>query len=152
MTEISKRINVLQALSPYKLGIDYLAFVDSTIARFWFTNSNIEQKITNLLQKISDGHLLNSDDKSVNHLNFSDYRYGKEIFVANPGVQFFPNFLEPRRSLLGKLNKGLHGYLPKHPSTKGIFLYSGSLKLDIKDSVQVVEILPIIKSLLNVDK
>jgi hypothetical protein len=149
MTKISRRCNIFAGLESYKLGTDYLAFIDSTIARFWFTNEAIKNQIIDDLKQIKYGHLLTEEEKKKNHINFPDKRYGEGIFVADPGVQFFPNFLEPKKPVLGTLNKGMHGYLPEDPSTRGIFIYSGNAELELKDNIHVVEVLEKFKYLLN---
>lgn len=51
-------------------------------------------------------------------LNFKNRYFGDEIFLVNPHYEIFPNFfnIDPL-----KLTPGLHGYIPTHKSSYGIF-------------------------------
>ena len=107
-----------------KLGKDYGCFVDATLAFFWYENSTAKEKILQILGTLKMrrlGTVIDENLRESYHLNFSDNRYGKIIYVLKPGGTFFPNFFSPFGTM-----KGLHGYLPKDDVQKS-FLISDKL-------------------------
>ncbi|WGM90649.1 MAG: alkaline phosphatase family protein [Candidatus Bathyarchaeum tardum] len=107
-----------------KLGKDYGCFVDATLAFFWYENSIAKEKILEILGTVKMrrlGTIIDENRREHYHLNFSDNRYGKIIYVLKPGGTFFPNFFSPFGTL-----KGLHGYLPEENVQKS-FLISDKL-------------------------
>lgn len=104
--DIASRFKILNL----RLGKDYLYFLDSTFARFWFFNDKTEQIIHRALEGIDQGHVLTQEEKERYHLNYSHNRFGDLIFLADPGVLIFPNFWNN-----SKPEKGMHGYATEYP-------------------------------------
>jgi predicted AlkP superfamily pyrophosphatase or phosphodiesterase len=130
MTEVTKRVDLVDALKPWKLGEDYLMFLDSTMARFWDVGTVSLPQIEERLATMGIGRFLNQYDRDRQGLNFADNRYGDEIFLADPGVLFTPSFIEVPY-LPGTVRvKGMHGYAPEERSTRGVFLYRGEYPLE----------------------
>jgi len=153
MTSVKTKYDLLKRLETIdtlKIVKDYLVFIDSTIARFWFFNTRAKERITQNLENINCGHILESDEIAEYGLRFKDNRYGDLIFVAEPGVEFFPSFMRPLRfPFIGSDPKGLHGYTPEHPSTRGVFMYSGNKHLRLKRTMKITEILQKLKIILD---
>lgn len=119
MMEVEQTLNigrVLENLS-LKLGKDYLYFLDSTMARFWFFSNHAKKLVTKKLNEITEGHILTKEELDRYHLNYSHNRFGDIIFLADPGVLIFPNFYQNRSPV-----KGMHGYAPETPDQQSMLL------------------------------
>ena len=86
---------------------DYVAFYDSTMARFWFLNDDARQKIITLLGCHPKGRIIPSEELTREGVYFSDNMYGELIFLMNSCIQIVPSFMGVRRI------KGMHGYHPQ---------------------------------------
>jgi hypothetical protein len=150
MTKILERRDLLTVLEPYELGKDYVTFIDSTLARFWFRDEHVKDKIIATLNSTIYGHVLTEEEKEKYRLRFADNRYGEAIFVADLGIEFFPNFMDSVEPMIGHQMKGMHGYAPEDSSTKGIFMYHGSRKLELNDNIKATEVLDKLKRLLDI--
>ena len=107
MVDINKIINIEEKLIKLNLKIekDYIYFLDSTVARFWFYNDNAKQKIINCLSNNQYGSWITAAERNEYHINYKHNKYGDEIWWANDGVLISPNFWQSTRKL-----KGMHGY------------------------------------------
>ncbi len=121
----------------YKLGVDYVAFLNSTLASFWFEDGIKQEEIIASLKKSGVGHFLTFGERRKYHLEFSDSRYGDEIFVAEEGVEFTPNFI----SLMHRPNAGMHGYEPMHFSTRAFFLGDRQKSSGLNDVTDIYKLL-----------
>jgi len=86
---------------------DYVAFYDSTMARFWFLNDGARQKITMLLNSHPKGRTLPVAELTREGVYFPDCMYGELIFLMNSCIQIVPSFMGVKQI------KGMHGYHPK---------------------------------------
>ena len=143
MTSVTQSFNVWEYLekSGYKLGKDYIAFINSTIMSLWYHQDN-KKEIRRILNGCGMGYILNDGDLKRHHLNFNDRRYGDDFFIVNEGVELIPNFL----SLARMPNIGMHGYLPEYPSTHA-FLIGSNLLSYVPNNV--VELYDFLASLAN---
>ena len=105
-SEICDLMSVVKNLN-LKFGKDYVAFFDSTMARFWYpTNSQeVKTKIQNALS-ICKGHFLSKAEKQNYGIDFENNKYGEDIFITDEGVQVSPC------DLGSKALNGMHGYMP----------------------------------------
>lgn len=101
-------IGVLRAL-PVKARKDYLVFVDSTMARFWFHSDRARDVVRGALSSLSAGRFLTREELIEHGVYFADHAYGEEIFLCDPGWLVLPSFMGRNRLL------GMHGY---HPADK----------------------------------
>ncbi len=107
MRHVSGSINMLELLGKLqsKPVRDYLFFLDSVAARFWFKNERSRREIVNMLTNLPHGHILSSDERKTLHIDFPDNKYGDLFFWADNGFVMAPSFF-------GKTEpKGMHGYL-----------------------------------------
>lgn len=121
MQEVKQRFDVIKELnllenSGLRLGKDYIAFLDATMARFWFRSQNAKQTISSSFSN-APGHIL-SDNEIQNYKVPVNDRFGNLVFLVDPGVEIFPNFFHP---YYASYIKGLHGYAPETDSSYGIF-------------------------------
>jgi hypothetical protein len=152
MTKVEKRSNIGKMLEDHELGKDYLMFLDSTLARFWFKDFSahaLQLEFVEILDKSGVGHVLTKEETKKYRLRFKDNRYGDLIFISNPGVELYPNFMNPAVLHQNSITKGLHGYLPEEPSTQGIFMYQGDKELRINGRIKATEVLDKLKMTLN---
>lgn len=146
MFPIKRRVDllaVLEKISP-KLGLDYLVFLDATMARFWFFSNQARTEIMSTLSKLPCGHFLTSLERDNNGLNFETDTYGQEIYLVNPSVEIFPNFFHP---LYKGFFKGLHGYTASALNSWAMF----ATTLDLQSTTgSVLDISPTFLQLLKI--
>lgn len=95
------------------LGRDYVTFLNSTLACFWFLTPEAEGNIRQTLAKVRGGRVLDAVDLKRYHLRFRDNRYGDLVFLAGPEIEIVPNWM----SLTRRASRGMHGYAPENPET-----------------------------------
>lgn len=136
MLPVIRTINIISNLP---ISSRYRFFLDSTMARFWFEDSQIKNRILDILNS-SFGHLLSEEEKVKFRINFFDNKFGDEIFLVNPGTLILPNFFQQKNL------KGMHGYDLSDKDEWGILM---SNCLSIR-SAEVVDLLPNILQVLNI--
>lgn len=126
MTDVRDNFDLFALLEGFRLGPDYVVFMDSTFARFWFPSEEKRDAVRAALADVP-GHWLDDEDRRRYGVDFPDRQmYGEEVLVADEGVIFHPNYFAPR--FLGQRaypDRATHGYLPEAPSTAGVFFYRG---------------------------
>jgi hypothetical protein len=85
---------------------DYLYFLDSTMARFWFRNERSRRKVEQCLEGLTFGRVLPPEELRRLGTYFPDGSYGELIFVLNEGEILVPSYMGRERVL------GMHGYHP----------------------------------------
>lgn len=101
----------------FQMPRDFLALYDSTMARFWFFNEQARERIVGRLRELDCGHFLTDTEKREFGLDFTDNRFGDEIFLMNPGVLIEPSFMGARGP------EGMHGFHPvRDPFSSAVFL------------------------------
>ncbi len=147
MVGIKKHIDINKKLM--KTGLtpakDYIYFLDSTQARFWFKNESAKKKIEDLLNGIKDGRILTEEDLENLHFSFNHNRFGELIFTVNDNTLIFPNFFQSKQPV-----KGMHGYLPQVRGNWAKFIVTDSNKKTvIREPVEMVDLFPIILDLMG---
>ncbi|OQX22592.1 MAG: hypothetical protein BWK75_00360 [Candidatus Altiarchaeales archaeon A3] len=148
MVEVTHTINMwekLQNLS-VKLEKDYLVFLDSPMARFWFFNKKAEKKIREMLEELGCGRILTDEDYEKYRIRFKDNRYGDLIWLANPGTLIFPNFFGWNKPV-----KGMHGYAPECEDNKGVFMIisNKNIEFEKRENLKMVDIFPTLCDMMN---
>jgi hypothetical protein len=117
MTPVDRSVDLWGALERdgYRLGRDYLAFFDSTMARLWCGDDVLAAAVGHL-EETESGRLLSSAELEAFGCNFPDDRYGQHVLLANPGVMVVPSFMGRERIA------AMHGYDPGDRFSKGVFL------------------------------
>jgi len=87
---------------------DYLAFFDSTLARFWWRTPRARDAVRAALEG-ARGRWLTPAELAGYGADFADHAYGDDLFLLDPGVLAVPSFM-------GRLPlAAMHGYDPSHP-------------------------------------
>lgn len=117
MMDVADKVDLARLLREegLELGVHYLAFFDSTIARFWGDDQAITG-IRRILQSSGQGRVLTQQDYKTFQIPEHE-RYGKLIFLTDPGKIILPNFYQGRRPVAA-----MHGYDPSTPEMDTIFL------------------------------
>ena len=102
-------------------GKDYIAFYDSTLARFWFLNPEVEQSIRLQLQSTNGGKILSEAELKTMGAYWPDGRFGELIFLMNPGVMIVPSHMGQKQL------SAMHGYHPSDPSADSVLMSTESL-------------------------
>ena len=149
MTTVRSTFDLLGHLTDFELGKDYIAFIDSTLARFWFPD---EQRRSNILARLADvpGTVLSEQQRQNYGIAFSDRRYGQDVLVADEGVVLHPNyFAGPFLRFARRYpEKAMHGYLPEAPSSRGIFFHRGGpLAAPLPDPFSATDIFAVVEEL-----
>ncbi|MFO1406415.1 MAG: alkaline phosphatase family protein [Steroidobacteraceae bacterium] len=107
--------SVISAL-PLRFGRDYVAALDSTMARFWLRSEAAARLLPEALAGAEGGRLLDDDELAALGCDFAGRRYGDLIFLMDPGHLIVPSHmgLTPIR--------GMHGYHPDHPDSDAALL------------------------------
>lgn len=97
-----------------RFGIDYVAFYDSTMGRFWCLNSEARVALNGLLARHPEGRLLPDSELKALGVYYPDAQYGDLIFLMNSGTQIAPSFMG-RKAI-----RGMHGFHPDDPDSKAM--------------------------------
>jgi hypothetical protein len=92
-----------------KLHKDYAVVYDSTMARFWFFNSDARRKITQCLRKTRYGQILSDAELTDLGTLFPDRYFGELIFLMDEGALIVPSHMGQRPI------RAMHGYHPDAP-------------------------------------
>lgn len=87
-------------------GKRYLAFYDSTMARFWFEDPVVGEEIASVLQGFAGGRLMPEDERSDLGVRFDDRSQGDLLWMADEGLLILPSYMGSR------MLAGMHGYHP----------------------------------------
>jgi hypothetical protein len=123
MAPVRRRIDILSHVrneTKLRAGEDFVVFIDSTFAKFWFHNETARARITELLAGAEFGRILEEEEREGLRINFKHRRYGDLMFAAGVGVLFWPDYFHVRERPI----KGMHGYIDKHEETYGALVLS----------------------------
>ena len=107
MVPIKRFVDIEAALRklPAKPVKDYIYFLDSTLARFWFINNESKRVIEDAIGSLEGGRLITEEERQIYRICYSHNRFGELIWWANGGTLILPNFWQGRKPV-----KGMHGY------------------------------------------
>jgi predicted AlkP superfamily pyrophosphatase or phosphodiesterase len=150
MCAVTRHLDLASRLQSLDLTVkrDYLVFLDSTMARFWFFTDRARNRIQHLLSDIDDGIILDQNALDRYHLNYDHNRYGDLIFVAHAGVLLFPNYFQGHTP-----ESGMHGYLPEVPQQQSVLILASSrgAPLETPNAVDMRRVYPTVLTLLGMD-
>jgi hypothetical protein len=121
-----------------RAGRDYLAFYDSTMARFWFTDPAARAGIVAFLEGIDCGRILSDQDLRDEGVLFEDRRFGELVFLMDSGVLILPSFMG------AEAPAGMHGFTPEHPDSYAVLMSDSELAVPpshIRDTYRVMRTL-----------
>lgn len=149
MIPVKNYINIMYLLKnlPLAMEKDYLVFLDSTVARFWFFKENAKKLITDRLLALRCGKILDAADMKKLRIDKLGLEYGELFFALNEGWVFHPDFFRKYR-----IPKGMHGYAFSSYDAPIFIAFSSQTGLEFKkkrDYVEFMDIMPTILDLLN---
>ncbi|MFA7256896.1 MAG: alkaline phosphatase family protein [Kiritimatiellales bacterium] len=137
MHDITEGYNLIADIE--KTGLrwnkDYVAFYDSTMARFWFLNDHAHQTMTTLLSSHPKGRILSYEELEREGVRFADGMYGELIFLMNSGLQIVPSFMGVKQI------KGMHGYHPQDADSAASICSNRKLPADLTKIHQIYHLM-----------
>lgn len=123
MAEVKEIVDIERRIKELDLKVvkDYVYFLDSTLARFWFFNEKAKRLIIPVLSKIEKGGILAEEEIDRYHLKYPHNKFGDLIFLADPGILIYPNFWNNSIP-----EKGMHGYAPEYSGQQPAFIIQSS--------------------------
>ena len=119
MTAKTGTVDIIEKIESLnlKFGVDYAAVYDSTMARFWYLTSHAKDIIQKRLnQPDCKGVIVTNEEKHQYGINFTNNRFGDDIFLMNAGIQIEPSDLGK------KALNGMHGFSPEDKDSYAAFL------------------------------
>ena len=148
MSSVSNQFNLLELLDklPVKIEDDYLVFLDSTVARFWFNLPCAKKVIYDALLDLDCGNVLDDADLKELGIDKIGDESGELFFALKEGWVFYPDFFRRHNS-----PKGMHGYAYSNDNPI-LIIHSKNENISFKESdeVQMIDIMPTVLELLNV--
>jgi hypothetical protein len=133
--DLQKEINALDV----KMGRDFAAVYDSTMARFWFFHEAARQQIIEKLRTIPQGRIVPEAELRALHAHFEDHHFGELIFLVKEGVLIVPSHMGERPI------RAMHGYHPSDPQSYAALLTNQ------KEIPAAIEAIPDIYRLMTAD-
>lgn len=116
MTDVTEVIDLQRRVGEwgYRVGRRFMAFYDSTMARFWCGEKDRDD-VARKLAETGWGRVFTRDELDARGCAFPDNSYGDVIFLVTPGRLIVPSYMgrEPLAAM--------HGYDPEDPSSAGCF-------------------------------
>jgi len=132
---------------PVRLGEDYVCFLDSTVARFWFLRQGVREVLVRMLESTPGGRILEAEDWRKYGLDKVGYQNGEMYFLAEPGLVIAPSFFDMK----GGIPRGMHGSDPDCADNQSVILYHSSQRAKLHFSGEVIdvpEVYPLCRDLL----
>jgi hypothetical protein len=111
MVDVEGTVDVMGRLAalPVRWPEDYLVFLDSTMARFWWRDRAVRDRVRAALADEPAGRWLEDGELEREGCRFPAREYGDDVFLLAPGKLLLPSFMgsQPVRAM--------HGYSPTHP-------------------------------------
>jgi hypothetical protein len=113
MARVRGYADVAAALAPLGLRMprDYVVFLDSSMARFWFPNDRARATILSRLGELPGGRFVPDAELRELGVDVAGSAYGEAVWLCDPGIVILPSFMGS--SPLA----GMHGYHPDDRDT-----------------------------------
>ena len=148
MVPVREHVDLMSLLKglPLRMPEDYILFLNSTVASFWFNNDKAEEIVRQALGKIEPGMILDEPKLKELEIDKIGSEYGDLIFALKEGSVFFPDFYRRRRP-----PKGMHGYAFAAYDKPPFIVYSPGVtyKASRKGNARFIDVMPTILDLLN---
>jgi predicted AlkP superfamily pyrophosphatase or phosphodiesterase len=131
----------------YRAPKDYLFFLDSALARFWFRSIRARREVLTLLNQTGNGHVLSEEEMKRHRIAFTDNSYGEVLFWLEKGFLVCPSFFQKEQVH----TLGMHGYLNDEEMLGLLVARSSteSLEGDEREIVDLVDVFPTLLDLLG---
>ncbi len=124
-----------------KLNKDVIVWLDSTLVRIWLWSEKakkVKEKIISEFMNQRVGIFYDSPLRERYGLDFRNRVYGDLIFQVDPHYEVFPNNYNYLRFFP---SKGMHGYIPTHKDSYGIFYSNQSCYENPKSVLDIFDYL-----------
>jgi arylsulfatase A-like enzyme len=123
MGPVREKVNVLEALKSVDAepAKDYVVFVNSTLAVFWYLTDKGRNAVEAALPTIKGSHVVDDDERRRRRIP-TDPKWGDRMLAAEPGVLYWPDYFHVTDSEI----VGMHGYLDKSEETHGAMMIASS--------------------------
>ena len=149
MLDVKRQVDALGRIRPIlrrhnlKMGRDCVVFVDSTALRVWFDDPELAPGISREIVDVL-GDSVERDAHLDAYLAAFIPEYGHLIFLARPGVMFFPDYFNAAPL------KGAHGYVSDVEGQQGMLLAHGkSLQRRVIPSMRLADVKQLTYTLLE---
>jgi len=117
MTDIVEPVDVMAKVAASGLvpEVDFHAFYDSTMARFWYRSPLAHQRLKDALAGLP-GRFLTREDEERLGIHFPDRRYGDAIWLLDDQRLLVPSYMGSRPVA------AMHGYDPATPGSRALLL------------------------------
>lgn len=147
MVDVTGEVDVERVVDALGLryGKDYVVFLDSTVARFWFFSPRARRLVEDALGSTSGGRWLNHTDLVRLHLEGGDPRNGEAFWVVEAGKVIMPSYFHRLRR-----PRGMHGYLPEVEENWGVLVSSDAA--GPRTAVPLTEVFPLATTMLGLGR
>lgn len=147
MVDVEKSVHIESIIKdlPLVLEKDFLYFLDSTLARFWFFNDNAQKVIEDTLTKLCGGEWITEEEIGKYRIAYDHNRFGDKIWWTNENTIISPNFWQGELRL-----KGMHGYRNEVIENHTCMISNFDTKNKNMDSIDMIELHHIIKEFLDI--
>ncbi len=145
MEEIEAHIDMWEELKKLNVKIpeDYLVFLNSPVARFWFNNDKARREVKKLLGSLKQyGRVISKKELEERRLP-SNEKYGEVIFWLKKGAAIVPDFYHEYPV------KGMHFFFDSAASAPLMLLHEGKTVKLRKDG-KLIDVMPTILDLLDI--
>ena len=133
---VERRVDIHKHFRRHGRNIhNFINLVEANYARFWFRNDDERAAVERILNDLEGGFILTGEHYRRYHLQMPDNRYGDLVFYLDKPAMFSKTIWG-----FGRKQKSMHGYLPEHPGSDGVFLSNRPLVEG--DHVELVDVLP----------
>ncbi len=128
MVDVTQTVDVMARLAslPVRRGRDYVAFFDSTMARFWWRAPGARQAVREALAAETRGRWLAPEELAREGADFARREYGEDVFLLRPGALLLPSFMGSRPV------RAMHGYDAAHPDMTALLASNRPLPPDVR--------------------
>jgi len=120
----------------------FIHLIEANYARFWFRTDGERAVVERVLSSLDGGFSLDEDHLRLYHVCMPDRRYGDLVYYLDQPAIFSKTIWG-----FGRKQKSMHGYLPEHPDSDGVFLSQRPLTKGTH--VELVDVLPMVLSSLD---
>ena len=148
MVNINRYIDVKKIIKnlPLKEETDYIYFLDSTLARFWFKNEKSKKIIMDTFSEIPEGSWINEKEIKDYKIKYNHNKFGDAIWWVHDKTIISPNFWQCEKKL-----KGMHGYR-KQVHENHTCLITNDNNITNKNAIEMIEIYTILKKFLQINE
>jgi predicted AlkP superfamily pyrophosphatase or phosphodiesterase len=149
MGPVKQRIDILAKLEAChaRPAKDYVVFVNSTLAVFWYLTETGRREVEAVLATIPGTHVVDEAERKQRRIP-TERKWGDRMLAAEPGVLFWPDYFHVTDSTI----VGMHGYLDKSEETHGALVLassSGRVKAGAVGLRPLVDVFPTLCNLLG---